>query len=362
MPESSVQRRVAVIGGGVVGCATAYQLARCGFAVTVFERDAIAAHASSRNAGNLNPLQGTPPALIPFALEAFRLHAQIRAELTELGCAHCIAVPTGRIFLGYDAAERARLHDIAALFAGTAGFSASWLESHELRRIESRLARDTAFGVLAEGNLAIDGHGFTRSLADGASLMGCSIVYESVLGVASRGDRAVGVNTANGMIACDDLVLATGPWVAQTTSWLGVAVPVEPLKGEILLVRMPQQLPKYDLTWGETSIYRRGEGEVWVGTTMEKCGFDETPTAEAKEALLTRAARMMPDLRGAAVLKHFAALRPMSGVGAPIAARASGWQNVYIANGGGSKGLLLSVAIGRQIVGLLRDGRDARSN
>jgi glycine/D-amino acid oxidase-like deaminating enzyme len=49
----------------------------------------------------------------------------------------------------------------------------------------------------------------------------------------------------------------------------------------------------------------------------------------------------------------------MSRSNAPIAARVPGWQNAYIANGGGSKGLLLSVGIGRAIVELLTNGRTA---
>lgn len=355
----SMKRRVAVIGGGVVGCATAYQLTRDGFEVTLLERDAIAAHASGRNAGNLNPLQGTPPALVPFALEAFRLHARIQEELAELGCARCVAFPMGRLYLGYEEADRPRLEAIAGLFASAAGFSSKWLPREHLRRIEPRLADDTLFGVLAEGNRTIDGYEFTRSLAEGASRLGCSVLRMPVSDLSTRGDRVTGINTPDGVIACDELVLATGPWTAEVHSWLGVVIPVEPLKGEILLMRTSRPPPACDLTWDDTSIYRRGEGEVWIGTTMKQCGFDERPTAEARDTLLSRAARMMPELEEATVQQHMAALRPMSRSNAPIAARVPGWQNAYIANGGGSKGLLLSVGIGRAIVELLTNGRTA---
>ncbi len=355
MDVSSGRRRVAVVGGGVIGCATAYQLARAGLEVTLIERDAIAAHASGRNAGNLNPLHGTPPALVPFALESFRIHTEIRAELAQLGCAKCEAIPVKRIHLGYDDADRQHLEETAALFKTTRGFSSAWLDCSDLRQIEPRLSHDARFGVVTEGSLTLDSYEFTRSLADGAAQLGASILCDTVLGVEASGDRVTGIRTGKGPSACDDIILATGPWVADTRSWLGIDLAVEPIKGEILLMRLLEEPPRYDFTWGLTTIYRRRENEVWVGGTMKNCGFDCTPTAEEKEFLLDRAARIMPSIRRAKLINHIAALRPMTPSNKPIADRARGWQNVYIANGGGSKGVLLSVGIARRIRDLLLD-------
>src|ERR1700726_4700030 len=239
MFRHSVQRCAVVVGGGVVGCATAYQLARAGFKVTLLERDAIAAHASGRNAGNLNPLHGTPPALVPFALRALRMHAEFHAELTSLGCAHYVASPMRRIYLGYDESERQELEKTAALFGSTPGFSSAWLDGESLRRMEPRLAGDMRFAVLVEGNLTVDGYELTRSLADGAARLGCVIVDDAAAEVLTAGERATGVRTTHGVITCDDLVFATGPWVAQIRSWLGIDVAIEPVKGEILLMRLP---------------------------------------------------------------------------------------------------------------------------
>jgi glycine oxidase len=347
--NSSALRHVAVVGGGIVGCATAYQLARAGFKVTLFERKAIGAQASGRNAGNLNPLYGTPRALIPFALEAFRIHEEIRSELMQLGCANYALSPVKRILLAYGEAERSGLEEIEALFRSTEGFSSTWLDHIELRRIEPRLARDVDFGVLIEGNLTVESHDLTRSLAAAAARLGAAIRLVPVLGVVTSGGYVTGVQTNEAMIACDEIVLATGPWIADTKSWLDVDVAVEPAKGEMLLMRLPGDGPRYDFSWGLTSLFRRRDNQIWVGGTMNYSGFDVTPTDAAKQGLLDRASRIIPDLKNAALLDHVAALRPMTASNEPIASRAPGWHNVYIANGGGSKGVLLSVAIARRI-------------
>jgi glycine oxidase len=355
MSALSAERHVAVVGGGVVGCATAFELARAGLNVTLIERDGVATHASGHNAGNLNPLHGTPPSLIPFALEAFHIHAEVRRELALLGFANYAVLPAKRIHLAYDEADRRQLEEIAAIFASTDGFSSVWLNRDELRQLEPRLAPDTAFGVLTEGCFVLDSHGFTCALAQAAVQLGARIIQEAALGVAASAGRATGIQTSHGIFACDDIVLATGPWVAETKSWLGIDLPVEPVKGEILLMQLPEQAPDYDFSWGLTSLYRRRANEVWLGVTMKHCGFDSTPTAEARDFLLQRAARIMPAIQHAALLDHIAALRPMTPLNQPIAQRADGWQNIYIANGGGSKGMLLSVGIARRVRQLLLD-------
>jgi glycine oxidase len=352
-------RRVVVIGAGVVGCATAYELARAGLTVILIERDQVAAHASGCNAGNLNPLQGTPPELLPWALRAFRLHAQIRGELQELGCRPAHIEPVGRIYLGWEAADLPALQEIAALFSSTEGFSSQWLEPCQLHQLEPRLAQPLRCGVLTRGNLTVEGRELTQALCEGALRLGGSLHMTEVVGVQTRGDTVTGIRTPQGTINCHEVVLATGPWTGGARAWLGIDIPVEPAKGEMLLMHMPTGAPRYDLTWNQTSLYRRRGGQVWVGTTLERCGLDTTTSAQAQQSLLASAVRMMPAIEQGELLEQVAALRPMSLSGLPIAARAPGWQNVYIANGGGPKGLLLSVGIARAIRDLLLE--DARA-
>ena len=345
-------RQVVVVGGGVFGCATAYQLARAGMKVTLLERDAIAAHASGHNVGNLNPLYGTPPSLVPFALESFRIHKEIRAELTQLDCANYELQPVRRIHLGYEEADRPKLEETLALFKTTSGFAVEWLDQDDLYRLEPRLAPEIRFGALTKGNMAVDSSSFTHSLVEGAVKLGATILHETALGLAVSSSRVSGVNTNERTVACDEVVFATGPWVEDTKRWLGIDLAVEPVKGEILLMRLQGEAIHYDFTWELTALYRRRENEVWVGGTMKNCGFNAMPTSEAKEFLLDRAARVMPSIRYATLLDHIAGLRPIESNG-PIARRADGWENVYIANGGGSKGILLSVGIARRICGLI---------
>src|SRR5579862_5232188 len=180
MTASAGLLRVAVVGGGVTGCANAFMLAQAGAQVTLIERDTIAAHASGCNAGNLNPLHGTPAALVPLAMEAMRLHRQVAAELVQLGCERYSLLPAGRIHLGREAQDREDLQAAASLFASTTGFSAAWLDRRQLERIEPRLGEGFGCGVLITGNLSVDSGALARALAEGAVRLGAKVLRETV--------------------------------------------------------------------------------------------------------------------------------------------------------------------------------------
>lgn len=347
---------VIVVGGGVFGWATAYQLARRGVQTTLIERDDAGAHASGKNAGNLNPLLGSPAPLIPLALESFRLHQELAIELTELGCQDYSLTAAKRIHLAFQESERVVLDRIAKLFSGGTGFAVTWLEAAELYKLEPRLAPGITSGLLTEGNMAVDAQAFSQSLAEGAAKAGATLMRANVTGLETTEGRVKSVRTDCGDRPCDEVVFATGPWVAEVRDWLGLALPVEPLKGEMLRLRLPGENLQYDFTYGKTSLYRRGQEQVWLGVTQEQVGFDESPTAAGRRYLLEEGSRIMPAVREATVLEHTASLRPMTPTGLPLAGRAPGWKNVWLANGGGVKGVLLCTGIARAICDLLLTG------
>jgi glycine oxidase len=351
------KRKIAIVGGGIFGTAIAYVLTRDGFDVTLFEGTSIGAHASSKNAGNLNPLHGTPSALLPFALESFRLHQAIAVGLAELKSAHYNLLPSHRVLLELDASKSKSLEKSTNLFANTEGFSAEELDFDALHHLEPRLSKDFRFGILTKGSLAVDSYLLTMSLAQGAERLGAKYIYDSVLGVVKKGDRITAVQTPQGTFACDEIIFATGPWVGETQACLEIDIDIEPVRGELLLMQLSGRPLDYDLTWGLSCLYKRRKNEVWVGGTFERCSFDMTPSLKNRESMLNQAAQIIPEIREARLLEHVVGLRPMTSAGLPIVGRVSKWQNAYLANGGGSKGVLLSAGIAQVIRDLLVDGQ-----
>ncbi len=355
IPKSS---RVVVVGGGVVGCAVAFRLAQAGAHVTLIERDSFGLHASGKNAGNLNPIFMAPPSLVPFALESYRLHTTLAGELASLGCAPYAMEPVRRILLAFDETEKEEFENIARLFEARDHFSTRLLDGRELRSMEPRIADEVRAGLLMEGNLSLDGHALTNALADGSARLGATMIRACVKQLKTESRRVIAVQTENGEIACDAIVLATGPWIADTEQWLGLSLPVTALKGQMLRMKLPGEGLHFDITHGMVSLYRRRNNEAWVGVTQEDAGMDETPTDEARHYLQREAARIMPEMAQAELLEHTASLRPMTPAGLPIIEQAVGWENVFVANGGGAKGVLLCTGIASAIRDLILTKRD----
>lgn len=351
------KRKIAIVGGGIFGAAIAYVLTRDGFDVTLFEALSIGAHASSKNAGNLNPLHGTPSALLPFALESFRLHQAIAIGLAELKSAHYNLLPSHRILLELDNSKRKSLKKSTDLFTNTDGFSAEELDVEALHQIEPRLSQNVRFGILTKGSLAVDSYLLTMSLAQGAERLGARYVYDSVLGVTKNGDRITGVKTYQERFACDEIIFATGPWLGETQACLDIDIDIEPVKGELLLMQLSGKPLEYDFTWGSSCLYKRRKNQVWVGGIFERSSFDMSPSLKNRESMLNQAAQIIPEIREARLLEHVVGLRPMTSSGLPLVGRVHKWQNAYLANGGGSKGVLLSVGIAQVIRDLLMEGK-----
>ena len=352
--------RVAVIGGGIAGTFAACFATEAGARVTLIERDHVGRHASGQNPGGLNPLYGSgiPGPLAPLALESFRLHQRC----AEDGMVAVNPQPKRRMNLVVDdGADLDALHALERVYNSTPGFSAKWLAGRDLREREPRLSPSIANGLVAEGDMHVEARRYTGAVASAAEARGATIEHTSATGVVTEGRRVVAVRTDTGLVPCDAVVVATGPWSDAPAAWLGVALPIVPVKGELLVVKVPGGSVALDLAWNDVAIYRVDATRALIGGTESSVGFDDRCTASARRALVEGASRIVPSMVDAEVVDHWAALRPVTPDGIPIVGLASGWQNACLALGGGRKGMLFGPAMGKAAVDLLLEGSTSLS-
>ena len=356
MADSS---EVVVIGGGAAGCAAAFCLAEAGIRTTIVEREGVASYASGYSAGGLNPLQGAgiPGPLAPMAWQSFRMHLELWERLEEVSGVDFHARRINSVDAAFDDSEFAGLEETRALFEAADGFSAQWADASELLRDEPRLAGDVLGGLRLFGNAALDSRLFTQALRRAAESLGATVRRAGVTALQARGGSVEGVELDGGQIACDAVVVATGPWSGDAERWLGVPIPVEPLKGEILRLRPPGGHLSHDWAGAGVSLYARAGGLAWVGATEQRKGWDVRPSEWARRKLSSGAARLMPSFADAELALHTACLRPVTPDWLPILGRAPGWDNAYLATGAGKKGILLAPAMGGAVANLVAGGR-----
>ena len=347
-----------IVGGGIAGVSAAYYLARKGVKVTVIEADAVAACASGYAAGILNPLNGhgIPTSMEPLAVEGLRRTVALAKELeAETGVENHLS-PTACMWVAMNDAEASEFEWLYKLAGRLDGFDPVWLDSSEVRSLEPDLSQNIVKALHVDGGWLIDSYQYTLGIATAAEKLGVEIRQGRVVGIQAAGGRVESVLLEDGRLECGSVIFAMGPWMSAVAEWLGVEIPVTPLKGQILRLEAAKGPVRTVYGSGGDYISAKWDGLVWIGTTEEEVGFFDEPTAEARAGIFKGALKMMPSLSSATVQLQTACFRPVSGDGLPIIGRAPGWENVALATGAGRKGILLGASMGSAAADLVSDG------
>ncbi|MDP6402552.1 MAG: FAD-dependent oxidoreductase [SAR202 cluster bacterium] len=358
----STSADVVVLGAGAAGCATAYFLAREGVRVRVIERESIGSCASGYAQGMLNPLTGNgiPGPNEPLAIAGFNMHRELWPVLQEEAQVDIQARMVPQLDLCFRVDEIDGLREEMERWDRADGFSARWLGPDEVHRLEPRIAEDVKGAVLLENVGMLDSYRYTLALAQAAERHGAEFVTGEVVGLRSSGGRATGVAMGRGDIPCQAVVIALGPWSGRASDWLGLDIPVEPLKGQMIYLEgLDPPLEQY--VHGPGTLAQKVDGNVWIGATEEHAGFDTGTTVEARDSLVRMALEMVPSLGRLGFLRQTACLRPVTPDSRPIIGRLPGWDGVFLATGAEKKGILFSPAMGRAVADLILTGNTSLS-
>ena len=350
---------IAIVGGGAIGCATAYYLAREGADVTLIESAAIAGAASGFAMGLLSPLSGAgiPGPLEELSREGFFMHRDLAGELRETTGVDYHAEPRDSIYLASTEQEAQALAALARYSQSIDGVTCQWVDTRGILELEPRVSPGVHGGLLVRGTWILEAYDYTMALAQAAELSGVKITYGKVRGL-KRLLSGYQVQMDAEAIEAKKVVLAMGPWMGLAQRWLGIPIPINPLKGQILRIDLPGG-PMRCTIHDENGNYAgsKPDGLVWIGTTEEQVGFDDEPTQEARQRILRDVATFLPAVKEAAVVKQTACLRPVSTDGLPIIGEAPGWRGVYLSTGAGRKGIILSPSMGLATAEMVMKGQ-----
>ena len=359
MADLQTSTDVIIIGGGVIGCSIAYYLRKAGVEVIVLEQGEIGAQASSAAAGLLAPL-GSLSGPGPFAdllLASWSMFPALVAELEDVSGIRVEYARTGALRVVRNSKSGANLRKRMQEWQPL-GLQMYWLSGDEARQHEPLLAPDICAAIYAPEESQVKASLVVKAFAKAAENLGAKLYSQSeVLGVRQEHDTITGVYTAQGeTIACNHLVIASGAWAAESGIWLNLPLPVTPQRGQILTLRQPTP-PLRHIIFGE-AIYLapKFDKTVVVGATKEEVGFHKQVTAGGISWLLDSAIRLATSFDGSAIEQMWAGLRPKTPDNLPILGSALPWQNVTLALGHGSVGIMLSAITGQSIAELVVSG------
>ena len=351
---------VVVLGAGVVGCAAAYYLARDGARVAIVEREAVGSGASGFAVGLLNPLVGTgiPGPMAHLAQQAFWMHKGLWPEIEQASGVDLQAREMPHLQLCFNEDDVRLGRQDMARWDETEGFTAEWLDARYVLDLEPRISPLVAGAVLLRHIWVLDSYRLTLALLQSAEALGAKFVHGEVDGIESVGGRVTGVRVGDKTLACNSVVVALGPWSGQAMAGMESAVPVAPLKGQILHLEAPDEPFRYHMA-GPGQVAHKADGLVWVASTEEEAGFDVTLTRDARDSLMGRAVKMVPSLAELKLVRQTACIRPVTPDRQPIVGPLPGMTGAYLATGAEKKGILFGPLMGRAVADLFMSGETA---
>lgn len=353
---------VVVVGAGVVGLACAWEAARRGRSVLAAERWQPGAGASGVAAGMLAPVTEADfgeDELLSLNLASRAKWGVFASELASAaGGADPGYVDSGALVVAADrddAEELRRLH----AYQRELGLDAEWLVPSAARALEPGISPRVAGAIHTPGDGYADPPALVAALARALEHEGGELISGvEVTAVDREHDRVTGVRTAAGRVEADSVVLAGGAWSA-TGAVEGIeAVPVRPLKGQILELRAREGRPPPATRLVRTPrcyLVCRPDGRVAVGATSEERGFDPAVTAGGIFGLLEAAREVLPDVDELELVSARTSFRPATPDNRPLVGPGEA-DGLIWATGHGRNGVLLAPLTATAVADILDGG------
>lgn len=400
---SGSRNDVLILGGGVIGLASALLLLRAGRSVTVLEQNLVGSGASHGNCGTITPSHlplhapGTlakglkwmlkpdaplrikpslDPALLAWLLrfarncnaEAFRATAVTKARLLLASRARlallvrdetlrCEFEDSGTMYVYRDARSFEKAAADAALLAEL-GVPCVSFDGAAIRAKEPALNDAVVGGHWHPEDARLRPNAYVAELARAVRGLGGVIREQTrIEGLKVERGRVAAVATTQGEFVGDDVVFALGAWSPKLGRTLGLKLPIQPGKGYSITYTRPGRAPVIPLVLKECSVCVTSWASGYrLGSTMEFAGYDSSLNRRRLDALARGAAEYLVEPVGPAIEEEWYGWRPMTPDDLPIIGRAPGLENLLLATGHGMLGVSLS-AITAQLVSELVTGR-----
>ena len=358
---------VVIVGGGVIGCSLAFELAAEKLKVFVLDRDEPARGASWAAAGMLAPGPDSPNALplVPFAKASLALYPDFIAALEQAS-----GLPTSfaregtlEIFFGPQG-ERERDRMVAEYRRCEIAIEPIALES--ARELELGLGHAVSAAAWLPEEATLD----PRVLMSAAlsAIRGRKVEVGSgccVTSVLCEKGRCTGVIAGGERISARSVVIAAGCHSATITNqtktednWLARYAPTHPVRGQMVALRPAGFSLRRVLRSERGYLVPRPDGRIIAGSTLEDAGFENRVTPAGMHKILDAALELAPGLADAEISETWSGLRPGTPDQLPILGPTD-IEGLLIATGHYRNGILLAPATAKLLREFIVTGKMA---
>ncbi|MDQ0720662.1 D-amino-acid dehydrogenase [Paenibacillus sp. W4I10] len=352
-------KKVIVVGSGILGASTAYQLAKHGAEVIIIDRKDIG-QATDAAAGIICPWlsQRRNQDWYQLAKAGARFYPGIIAELKAEGETETGYAQVGALSIHTDVDKINKMEERAHLRKADAP------EIGDITPLDAKETRDR-FPLLDEryqsvhisGAARIDGRALRDALIRSAQRNGAEVIHGDAT-LQFKADRVIGVNVNDQSFLADEVVVCAGAWANELLKPLGIHFKVHYQKAQIMHLhvadgedtgRWPVIMPPSD-----QYLLAFDQQKIVIGATHENDveGYDTRVTAGGMQEVLNKGLELAPGLANSTFQEVRVGFRPFTPSFLPVMGAVPGWQGLITANGLGASGLTMGPFIGSQLAKL----------
>ncbi len=351
-----------IVGGGLIGLASAWRAAEEGLSVTVVD-PAPASGASAVAAGMLAPVgevDYSEQDLLRLNIASSRRWPAFARELEAASGQDAGYRQCGTLLVGFDADDARVLEDMHD-FRVELGLEVERLTSRQTRRREPALSPRVRVGIAAPDDHQADPRQALRALRRAADAAGVEQHHATVVRIDQDRARITGVTTDAGeRLAAPTVVVAAGAASGQLEGLpAGLGARVRPVKGQLLRLHSRNGDPVLGsvvrgiVAGRRVYLVPRGDGRLVVGATQEELGHDTSVTAGAVRMLLDDATRLVPEIDELELVEARAGLRPGTPDNRPLIGASQGLEGLVWATGHHRNGVLLTPITAEAVAAVL---------
>ena len=339
-------KRIAIIGGGIIGCLTALYLHRLGAKPFILERGQTGQESSWAGAGILCPIH---PWLYPDSFTrlvdySLTLYPELAAQLqSETGLS--IQWSQCGLMIPIFADDRLQHKEQALAWSNRFNWQLERLDGRDARIAEPTLAADVSEALLWPQVGQVRNPRLLQAVRKALDLSGVQIHEQAdVTGLLEDANGQVsGLQLSTGkQFEADAVLLAAGSWSGELAAEMGLDLSVEPVKGQIVLLKDKPGKMHSIIKHDDAYFVPRSDGRILIGASMERVGFQRGNTEQVVNSLLSATHRIAPGLKDAEIEQQWMGFRPGTADGLPYLGPVKNRPGLWIASGHYRNGVALA--------------------
>lgn len=341
---------IVIVGGGVIGLLSAFVLAQANCKVTILEKNSGATESSWAGGGIVSPMYPWrySPAVTALAQLAQAEYPLLAQQLFAMTGINIELNACGMLML-----EAEDQRD-ALVWGQQYQQQLLPLSAKDISQLSPLLANFKT-GIWFPHIANVRNPLLLSALMQAVTQLGvCYRNHTNIVSWHKINNRIAAIESSTGeKYTADAFVITAGAWTGQILNLLAITMPVNPMKGQMILYKLPEQKLKQIVLHQGHYLIPRQDGHLLCGSTLENTGFEKQTTDEALVLLQKTANRIMPLLSQYQPIKQWAGLRPASPNGIPYIGRVPQFSNLWVNAGHFRNGLVLAPASAKLLADLM---------